>query len=97
MHLIKEQLLEDSPPSAVIDVGRDALATDTKSKKGIIGSQPKGNHNLKDPNGEVFEKTETTWARCRINLRNAWMGLHFLQNSELITAEHNNPWQIMEN
>ena len=58
MHVIEEQPLEDKPPTVVIDAARDTLAKETKSKKGIIGSQPRGNHNLfthypQDPNCEV--------------------------------------------
>ena len=43
-------------------------------KKGIISSQPRGNHNVytlypKDPHCEVCKKTNTTRARCRLKLK----------------------------
>ena len=51
-------------------LGGDTLAKDTQSKEGIIGSQPRGNHNVfthypKDLKCEVCKKTKTTRARCR--------------------------------
>ena len=62
--------LGDRNSLVVTVAGRETLAKDTKSKKGIIDSQPRGNHNVfthypKDPNCEVYKKT-TTRARCRI-------------------------------
>ena len=68
--VVEEKSLGDQISSVVTDAGADALAKDPKSKKGIIGSQPRGNHNVfthcpKDPNCEVYKKT-TTRARCRI-------------------------------
>ena len=71
MHLHQIRQLSVTP--VVPDAGRDTLAKDTKIKKGIIGSQPRGNHNVfthypKDPKCEVCEETNTTQARCRITL-----------------------------
>ena len=65
-HFIEDnQSLEDKPTSVVTDAGRDALTKETKSKKGIIASQPRGNHNVythypKDPLCEVCKMTTTT-------------------------------------
>ena len=55
----KEKSLGDKISSVVTDAGGDTLARDTKSKKGIIGSQPRGTHNVfthypQDHNCEVF-------------------------------------------
>ena len=63
MRLIKEQPLEDKLRSVFTDAGRETLAKETKSMKGIIGSQPRGNHNVfshypKDSNCEVKNKHE---------------------------------------
>ena len=44
--VVKEQSLDETLPSVATDAARDTLAKDTKSKKGIIGSQPRGNHNV---------------------------------------------------
>ena len=62
VQVVKEKPLDDKLPSVVIDAGRDTLAKATVSKKGIIGSQPRGNHNVftlhpKDPSCEVCRKT----------------------------------------
>ena len=61
--VVEEQSHDEKLPSVVTDAGGDTLATDTKSKKGILGSQPRGNHNVftchpKDPNCEVCKKTQ---------------------------------------
>ena len=71
-HVDEEKPLDDKLPSMVTDAGRDTLAKETMSKRGIIGSQPRGNHNVfihcpKDPDCEICWKTNTTQARCRIN------------------------------
>ena len=68
---LKEKPLDDKLPSVVTDAQRDTLAKDTKSKTGIIGSQPRVNHNVfthypEDPNCEVCKETNTTRATCRI-------------------------------
>ena len=84
-HVDEEKPLDDKLPSVVPDAGRDTLAKDTKSKKGIIGSQPRGNHTVfthypKGPNCEVCKKTTNTsqvWEKPR----SAWTGLHLLPNS----------------
>ena len=70
-HVDEEKPLYDKLPSMVTDAGRDTLAKETKSKRGILSSQPRGNHNMfthfpKDPDCEICMKTNTTRARCRI-------------------------------
>ena len=72
-HAISRKTSWRQPPSVVTDPGRHTLAKETKSKKAIIGSEPRGNHNvfthcMLDPKCEVSKKTKTTRARCRINL-----------------------------
>ena len=52
---MEEQLLEVKSSSFVTYAGGDILAKETKSKKGIVGSQPRGSynafmHNPKDTN-----------------------------------------------
>ena len=64
-HVDEEKPLEDKSTSVVPDAGEDTLAKENKSKMCIIGSQPRGNHNVftrhpKDPNCEVCEKTNNT-------------------------------------
>ena len=61
---VEEQSHDEKLPSVATDAGRDTLAKGAQSKKGIIGSQPRGNHNMfarypKDPNCECCEKTRT--------------------------------------
>ena len=56
---VEETSLGDKISLVVTDAGRETLAKDTKSKKGIIGSQPRGNHNVfthhpKDSDCEVL-------------------------------------------
>ena len=46
MHVVEDKPLEDKPPSVVTDAEGDTLAKETRSKKGIIGSQPRENHNV---------------------------------------------------
>ena len=63
--VVEEQYIDEKPPSVATNPERDKMAKDTKSKKGIIVSQPGGNHNvfthyLKDPNCGVCKKTRTT-------------------------------------
>ena len=41
-HVDEEKPLDDGLPKVVIVTGRDTMARDTKSKKGIICSQPRG-------------------------------------------------------
>ena len=58
----KKNLLVIKISPVVTDAGEDTLANDTKSKKCIIGSQPRGTHNVfphypKDPNCEFYKKT----------------------------------------
>ena len=40
-HVVEEKPLDDKLPSVVTDAGRDTLEKETKSKKGIINSQPR--------------------------------------------------------
>ena len=73
MHFIDEQPLEDKLTVATNARG-DTLAKGTKSEDGIIGSQPRGNHNVlthypKDPNCKVCKMTQTTRARCKIKIK----------------------------
>ena len=82
LHVIEEQPLEDKPPSVVTDAGGGTLAKESKSEKGIIGPQPRGNHNVfthypKDPNCEVCKMTKTTRARCRIKPKKRVDGIAF--------------------
>ena len=82
-HVDEDKPLDDKLPSVVTDGGRDDLAKDTKSKKGIIGSKQIRNHNVftyypKDPSCEVCEKTKTTRARCRLKQQTALLFLHTL-------------------
>ena len=70
-HVIEENPLHDklhpflpSPPPVVTDARRVTFAKETKSKKGIIGTQPRGNHNVfthdsKDSNCDVSKRTKT--------------------------------------
>ena len=66
----------------------------TKYKKGIIGSQPRGNHNVfthipKDPNCEVCKKTKSTRARCRIKPEKRVDGIALSTKfGDLITADY---------
>ena len=70
-------------------MGGDTPAKETKSKKGILGSQPRGNHNVftryqKDPNCEVCAKTHQDEPAV-----SAWTGLHLSTKfGNLITADH---------
>ena len=62
MREVEEKSLGDKISPVVTDAGEDTLANDTKSKKGIIGSEPRGTHNVfthypKDPNCEFYKKT----------------------------------------
>ena len=44
--VVEETFLGAKISLVVTDAGRETLAKDTKSKKGFIGSQPRGNHNV---------------------------------------------------
>ena len=79
--VVEENSFGDQVSSVVTDAGGGALAKDPKSKKGIIGSQPRGNHNVfthhpKDPICEVYKKT-TTRARCRMKPKKLVDGIAF--------------------
>ena len=55
IELSKKKSLGDELPLVATDAGGDTVEKETKSKTGIIGSQPRGNHNVfthcpKDPN-----------------------------------------------
>ena len=57
--VVEETSLGDKISLVVTNAGRETLAKDNKSKKGIIGSQPRGNHRVfthhpKDSNCEVL-------------------------------------------
>ena len=65
----------------------DTLAKGTQSKKSIIGSQPRRNHNVfthyrKDSNCEVWKKTNTARAKRGWDPHNVWTGLYLPQISE---------------
>ena len=86
--VVKENSLRDCISSVVTDAGGDTLAGDTKSKKGIVRSQPRGNHNVfthhpRDPNYLVCKKTPAR-ARCRIKPKKRGSDCTFYrsQNSE---------------
>ena len=69
---IEDKPLEDKPPSVVTDARRDLLAKNTKGEGGIIGSHPRGSHNVfthhpKDPCCEG----------CTMTKINAWTQKHF--------------------
>ena len=68
--VVEEQSHDEKLPSVATDAGRDTLAEDTKSRKSIIGSQPRGNHNVfthypKGLNCEVCKKSKTTKTRTK--------------------------------
>ena len=68
--VVEEHSLDEKLFLVVTDAEGDTLAQVTKSKNDIIGSQPRGNHNVfthypKDPKWEVCEDTKTTRAKCR--------------------------------
>ena len=92
----EEKPTDEKLPSVVTDAGQDAPAKDTKSTEGIIGSQPRGNHNVfthypKDPNCEVCHKTKTTRARCGIKPKKRVYGTAPpTKFGDLITADHKN-------
>ena len=92
--VVEEKSLGDKISTVVTDAGGDTLAKDTKSKKGIIGSQPRGTRSVythfpKDPICEVCKKT-TARARCRIKPKKRVDGSAlFTQFGDyLITANH---------
>ena len=41
--VVEENSLDEKLLSVATDAGRDTLAKETKSKKGVVGSQPRGN------------------------------------------------------
>ena len=92
--VVEEQSLDEKLPSVATHAGRNILAKDTKSKKSIIGSQPRENHNVfthypKDPNCEVCKKTEKTRAKCRIKPKKRVDGIaRSTKFGELNTADH---------
>ena len=93
--VVEEQSLDEKFPSVVTDAGGDTLATGTQSKKGVIGSQPRGNHNVllthysKDSNCEVCKKTNTSRARCRTKPEKRVGGIALSTKfGDLITAGH---------
>ena len=96
---VEEKSLDEKLPSVVTDAEGNTLAKDTKSKKGIIGSQPRGNvftHFPKDPNCEVCKKTRTTRAGCRLNpMRRVDGGAFSTIFGDVITAD--NKIQNVEN
>ena len=92
--VVEEQSLDEKLPSVATHAGRNALAKDTKSKKSIIGSQPRENHKVfthypKDPNCEVCKKTEKTRAKCRIKPKERVDGIaRSTKFGQLNTADH---------
>ena len=70
-HVDEEKPLDDKVPRLSPMRVSDTVATDTNCKKGIIGSQPRGNHNvfthcLTDPNCEdLWEDQEQHGTWCR--------------------------------
>ena len=46
VHVLEEQHLEDKLLSFATDMGGDTLVKEINSKKGIMGSQPRGYHNV---------------------------------------------------
>ena len=96
MHVVEEKPLDEKLPSVVTNAERDTLAKDTKSKKGIIGSQPRSNHSVfthypEDPNCEVCKETNTTRARCGIKPKKRVDGIApSTKCGDLNTADHKN-------
>ena len=85
--VVEEKSLDDKLPLNVTDAERDTLAISAKSKTGIIGFQPRGNHNVfthypKDPKCEVCKKTKTRRARCRIKPKRRVVGIALSTFSE---------------
>ena len=83
MKLSKNRLMMRYFPRLPLMLWEIQWQKDTKSKKGIIGSQPRGNHHVfthypKDPNCEVFKKTKKQDdPGVGKNQRSAWTGLRF--------------------
>ena len=44
--VVEEQSLDEKLPSVLTDAEGGTRATDAKSEKVIVGSQPRGNHNM---------------------------------------------------
>ena len=72
-----------------------ALAKETKSEKGVVGSQTRRNHNVltpytKDLNFEICIMTKTGWAKSKVKSRNLLDGIeHSTKIGDLIKADHN--------
>ena len=81
--VVETQSHDKKLPSDATDAVGDTLAKETKSKKDIIGSQPRGNHNVvthypKDP-------------RVGYNLKKRVDGIAlFTKFGDLVTADHEN-------
>ena len=92
--VVEEQSLDETLHLSCRRCGWDPPASDTKSKKGIIGSQPRGTTMC----SLIARKTpivkSVIWQKQRepgsdLNLRSAWMGLHLLRNfGDMVTADH---------
>ena len=83
--VVEEQSHDEKLHSVATDVVRDTLANGIKSKKGILGSQPSGNHNvfshfLIDPICEVCKKQKQQEPSVESNLTSA---LHLPLKSEI--------------
>ena len=80
-HDDEEKSLGDKLPSVVTDAGRDTLPKDSKSKKEIIGSPPRGNHNvfthyLEDPNCDILSiRDHKSWTGFVRGLGARWPSL----------------------
>ena len=89
--VVEEQHIDEKLPSVATDAGRDSLAQNTKSKKDIIGSQPRGTHNVfthypKDSNCEVCQKT--TRASCRMKPKKRVDGIGPSADHKILVVEN---------
>ena len=66
---------------------RDTLGKDTESKKGVVGSRPRGNHNVfthfpKDPNCEVCKMTKNNTSQVLKKTKARGWDCTFYKNRE---------------
>ena len=91
--VVEEQSHDEKLPSNAFDTVWGTLTKDIKSKKSIIVSQSRENHNaFTRSNCEIYEKKKQHESGVEQNQRSAWMGLHLLQSSETWSRQITKFW-----
>ena len=89
--------------SVATDTMRDTLTSKLHENMSIIGSHPKGSHNLfthypKDPNCDVYRRTKSSRVRCHTKSKKRLSDIEQSANfGDLISTEHKIPSWFQDN